>query len=298
MAGGTHICLHKFEAVLTFEAIQKHKINYCLFVPTMINMMLNYPDFSKHDFTSMKTCIYGGDPMPEALMLQAMQKLPSWSFYQIYGMTEAGGFATMLRWRDHHPTGKGSGKLRSAVQPAIGVALQIRRLDGTVADTAEIGENAVRSDAIMIDYLGNDEATRAVLKEGWVHTGDGGYVDDDGYLFIVDRIKDMIVSGGENVYSVEVERALYSHPAVREAAVIGIPHELWGEVVHAVVVVKVGAVATAEELVAHCRLSIAGYKIPRSIEFRSEALPMTPVGKIREIVLREPWWKGAARNVN
>jgi long-chain acyl-CoA synthetase len=130
-----------------------------------------------------------------------------------------------------------------------------------------------------------------------MHTGDGGYMDADGFVFIVDRIKDMIVSGGENVYSVEVERALYSHPAVREVAVFGIPHEQWGEAVHAVVVLKEGAAATQAELVAHCRASIAGYKVPRSIEFRAEPLPTTPVGKIRKNVLRDPFWAARSRPV-
>lgn len=290
LAGGTHVILPKFEVEPVMQSVGRHQVTNATLIPTMVNMMMNHPDFPKYDFTSMKTCIYGGAPMPEALMLQAMEKLPTWHFYQIYGMTETGGFATMLRWRDHHRTPEQGSKLRSAGQAAIGVEVRIIRPDGSTAPYGEVGEIAVRSDALMTGYYGNPKATQAVLVDGWMHTGDGGRMDEDGYLFIEDRIKDMIVSGGENVYSVEVERVLYAHPAVREAAVVGIPHERWGEAVHAVVVLREGAAVSAEELIAHCRLSIGGYKCPRSIEFRAEPLPTTHVGKIRKNVLREPYW--------
>jgi long-chain acyl-CoA synthetase len=166
-----------------------------------------------------------------------------------------------------------------------------------VAATGELGEIIVRSDILMRGYLHNPEGTAAVLKDGWMHTGDAGYFDEDGYLYVADRVKDMIVTGGENVYSIEVERALFMHPAVREAAVIGIPSEQWGESVHAVVVLKDGAQATADELIAHCRTLIGGYKVPRSIEFRNEPLPTTPVGKVRKNVLRDPYWEGRSRKI-
>ena len=292
LAGGTHVILPKFEVEPVMRSIAEHQVTNATLIPTMVNMMMNHPDFPKHDFRSLKTCIYGGAPMPEPLMLQAMEKLPTWHFYQIYGMTESGGFATMLRWRDHlRPAEQGS-KLRSAGQAAIGVEVQILRGDGSTAPAREVGEIAVRSDALMTGYFGNPEASRAALDGGWMHTGDGGYIDEDGYLFIVDRIKDMIVSGGENIYSVEVERALYGHTAVREAAVIGIPDERWGEAVHAIVVLYEGASASGEELIAHCRRRIAGYKCPRSVEFRTTPLPTTHVGKIQKNVLREPHWSG------
>jgi long-chain acyl-CoA synthetase len=297
LAGGTHIILPKFEVEPVMRSIGEHRATNATLIPTMVNMMMNHPDFATYDFGSMQTCIYGGAPMPEALLLEAIQKLPTWKFFQIYGMTEAGGFATMLRWRDHASDRLGGSKLRSAGQAAIGVEVEVRRPDRSRAAPGEVGEIAVRSDAVMTGYFGNPEATKAVLEHGWVHTGDGGYMDEDGFLFIVDRLKDMIVSGGENVYSVEVERALYAHSSVREAAVFGVPHERWGEAAHAVVVLKEGATTTAEELVAHCRTLIAGYKCPRSVELRKEALPTTPVGKIRKNVLREPYWKGCARKI-
>ncbi|MES2482310.1 MAG: hypothetical protein V4609_09960 [Pseudomonadota bacterium] len=170
--------------------------------------------------------------------------------------------------------------------------------DGSTAPPDTLGEIVVRSDMLMNGYLNNPQATAAVLKDGWMHTGDAGTMDEDGFIYVADRIKDMIVTGGENVYSVEVERVLFMHPAVREAAVIGIPSAQWGEGVHAVVVLKEGASVTEAELTAHCRLHIGGYKIPRSYEFRSDPLPVTPVGKVRKNVLRDPHWEGHARKIS
>ncbi len=297
LAAGTHAILPKFEALPVMKAIGEHKVTNAVLVPTMVNMLLSHPDFKQYDLTSLKTCIYGGSPMPEGLMLRAMEMVPTWGFYQIYGMTETGGFATMLRWRDHQVSGEKSSRLRSAGQAAFGSEIRVVLPDGTDAETGKIGEIIVRSDYLMQGYLNNPAATAAALRNGWMHTGDAGYLDADGYLYVADRVKDMIVSGGENVYSVEPERALFLHPAVREAAVIGIPSEQWGEAVHAVVVLKDGASATAEELIAHCRTLIGGYKCPRSIEFRAEPLPVTPVGKVRKNVLRDPYWVGYDRKI-
>ncbi|MEQ1807389.1 MAG: AMP-binding protein, partial [Burkholderiaceae bacterium] len=260
-------------------------------------MLINHPEFERYDLSSLKTCVYGGSPMPEALIALAMKKLPQLHFYQVFGMTETGGFATMLRWRDHITAGPKASRLRSAGQAALGNEVLVVRPDGTPAATGELGEIVVRSNMLMLGYLNNPQATAAVLKDGWMHTGDAGTLDEDGYLFVADRIKDMIVTGGENVYSIEVERALFTHPAVREAAVIGIPSEQWGESVHAVVVLKDGAATSAEELIAHCRTLIGGYKCPRSVEFRAEPLPVTAVGKVRKNVLRDPYWMGHARKI-
>ncbi|MDB5730597.1 MAG: putative long-chain-fatty-acid-CoA ligase [Variovorax sp.] len=297
MAGGTHAILPKFDALPVMKAIGEYRVTNAVLVPTMVNMLLSHPDFDQYDLTSLKTCIYGGSPMPEGLMLRAMEKVPTWGFYQIYGMTETGGFATMLRWRDHIVSGEKVSRLRSAGQAGFGNEIRVMLPDGTDAAVGQIGEIIVRSDFLMVGYLNNPEATRAALRDGWMHTGDAGYLDDDGFLYVADRVKDMIVTGGENVYSIEPERALFLHPAVREAAVIGIPSEQWGEAVHAVVVLKDGARATAEELIAHCRTLIGGYKCPRSIEFRAEPLPVTPVGKVRKNVLRDPYWAGHERKI-
>jgi long-chain acyl-CoA synthetase len=297
LAGGTHVILPKFDPVPVMKAISEHKVTNATLVPTMINMLLNHPDFDAFDLSSLNTCIYGGSPMPEALMLQAMKRLPSWRFYQIYGMTETGGFATMLRWRDHIASGPKAARMRSAGQPAPGVEVRIMMQDGSTAPAGVLGEICVRSDILMSGYLNNPKDTASVLRDGWMHTGDAGTIDEDGFLFVADRVKDMIVTGGENVYSIEVERALFKHPAVREAAVVGIPSPQWGEAVHAIVVLHEGETASAEELLAHCRKLIGGYKCPRSFEFRSEPLPVTAVGKVRKNVLRDPYWVDHSRRI-
>jgi long-chain acyl-CoA synthetase len=287
----------KFDPVPTMQAIADHRVTNMVLVPTMINMLVNHPEFDRYDLSSLKTCVYGGSPMPEALMKLAMQKLPGLCFYQVFGMTETGGFATMLRWRDHLTSGPKAERLKSAGQAALGNETRVVLSDGREAAPRQLGEILVRSNMLMNGYFNNPEATKAVLIDGWMHTGDAGYLDEDGFLYVADRVKDMIVTGGENVYSIEVERVLFMHPAVREAAVVGIPSEQWGEAVHAVIVLKDGTAATPEELTAHCREHIGGYKIPRSYEFRREPLPVTPVGKVRKNVLRDPYWVGRDRKI-
>jgi long-chain acyl-CoA synthetase len=297
LAGGTHVPLPKFDPLLVMQAIAEHKVTNAVLVPTMINLMLNHPDFERYDLSSLQTCIYGGSPMPEALMMQAMQKLPGWRFFQIFGMTETGGFATMLRWRDHITSGPKARRLRSAGQAAPGVELRIELPDGSLAPPDTLGEIVIKGDMMMSGYLNNPAATAAVLKDGWMHSGDAGTMDEDGFVYVADRIKDMIVTGGENVYSIEVERVLFMHPAVREAAVIGIPSEQWGESVHAVIVPREGMHVTDDELDAHCRALIGGYKVPRSYEFRQAPLPVTPVGKVRKNELRDPHWANRTRKI-
>ena len=197
-------------------------------------------------------------------------------------------------WRASGPK---ASRLRSAGQAAPGTEIKIQLPDGSLAPPHTLGEIVVRSDILMSGYLNNPDATAAALRDGWMYTGDAGVLDEDGFLYVADRVKDMIVTGGENVYSIEVERALFTHPAVREAAVIGVPSAQWGESVHAVIVLKEGASATPEELTVHCRALIGGYKAPRSYEFRDEPLPVTPVGKVRKNVLRDPHWAGQARKI-
>lgn len=297
MVGGTHVVLPKFDALPVMEAISTHGITNMVMVPTMVTMLLNHPDFATYDLSSLRTCIYGGSPMPEALMAEAARKLPGWEFYQIYGMTETCGFATMLRWRDHLFTGPHASRIRSCGQPAPGVEVRIVSPDGDALAPGQLGEIAMRSDYLMTGYLNGPDQTAEVLRDGWMHSGDAGYVDEDGFLFVADRVKDMIVTGGENVFSIEVERALYQHPSVKEAAVIGIPSEEWGEAVHAVVVPRPGTNVTAEALIAHCRDLIGGYKCPKSVEFRDDPLPVTPVGKVRKNVLRDPYWENRDKKI-
>ncbi len=297
MLGGTHVLLPKFEPVPVMRAISEHGVTNMVLVPTMINMLVRHPEFDQYDLSSLRTCVYGGSPMPEALMRLAMSKLPTWRFYQIFGMTETGGFASMLRWRDHQLSGPKTSRMRSGGQPAPGNEVRILLPDGAYAPPNTLGEIVVRSDSLMTGYLNNPDASAAALRNGWMHTGDAGTIDEDGFLYVADRVKDMIVTGGENVYSIEVERALFLHPAVREAAVIGVPSEQWGEGVHAVIVLNEGASATPEQLTAHCRELIGGYKVPRSYEFRAEPLPVTSVGKVRKNALRDPHWEGRDRKI-
>ena len=297
MAGGTHVCLPKFDAVLAFEAIQKHRINYVLFVPTMINMMLNHPDFARYDLSSVRYCEYGASPMPDAVLTAAIEKLPSWEFIQGYGMTETAALTVSLPWRYHFDGEHGKAKRQAAGRASYGVDLKIVDAGGNELPRGTPGEIAVRGSQVMLGYWNKPEATAAVIRNGWMHTGDGAWMDEDGFVYIVDRVKDMIISGGENIYSREVENAVHAHPAVRECAVIGVPDEKWGEAVLAVVTLKAGRHATAEEIIAHCRTLIANYKCPRHVEFRDE-LPLSGAGKILKNVLREPYWQGRRRAVN
>ena len=259
--------------------------------------MLNHPDFARYDLSSLRTLVYGGSPMPRELMEEAARKLPGWRFYQIYGMTETGGFATMLRWRDHVFDGPKAHRIAACGQPAPGVEVRIVDPEGNELPRGTLGEIAVRSDYLMREYLGKPGQTAAALRDGWMFSGDAGTMDEDGYLYIADRVKDMIVTGGENVYSIEVERALYSHPAVMQAAVVGVPSQEWGEAVHGIVVLRPGHAATEAELIAHCRKHIGGYKCPKAITFRAEPLPVGPAGKVQKNVLREPFWEGRARKI-
>ncbi|MEC7762128.1 MAG: long-chain-fatty-acid--CoA ligase [Pseudomonadota bacterium] len=299
LAAGTHVILPKFEAEPVLEAIHTHKATNIVMVPTMINMLLNHPRLKDYDLSSIRTCVYGGSPMPEAVLQNAFRELPTWGFHQIYGMTETTGYGVAFRASDHvEALANNPERLKAAGRVVPGLQIKVVRPDGETAAIGETGEVLLRGDNVMTSYLHNPQATAETLVDGWLRSGDAGYFDEAGYLYIADRIKDMIVTGGENVYSVDVERALYQHAAVREAAVIGIPSERWGESVHAVVVLKDGKSATEEDLIAHCRGLIGGYKVPRSIEFRDEDLPVTPVGKIRKNVLRDPYWDGQSRKIS
>ena len=297
LAGGTHVCLPKFEAVLAFEAIEKHQVNYVLFVPTMINLLLNHADFAKHDLSSVHYCEYGASPMPDAVLELAIEKLPAWEFIQGYGMTESAALTVSLPWKYHFDGDHGPARRRAAGRAAYAVDVKIVDGEGEELPRGETGEIAVRGPQVMLGYWKKPEATAAALRAGWLHTGDGAYMDEDGFVYIVDRVKDMIISGGENIYSKEVENAVHAHPAVRECAVIGVPDEKWGESVLAIVSLKDGRSATGQQIIDHCRTLIANYKCPRAVEFR-EALPLSGAGKIMKNVLRDPYWKGKIRSVN
>jgi long-chain acyl-CoA synthetase len=236
--------------------------------------------------------------MPVDRLLAAMQVLPC-QFSHLYGMTETAPLATQLVPEDMVPDGSEdfARRMLSCGREIAGCEVRVVREDGTAVGPGEVGEIVMRGPNVMAGYWRQPEATAAALRDGWMHSGDLATVDGAGYVTIVDRAKDMIITGGENVYSTEVEDALYAHPAVLEAAVIGVPDARWGERVHAVVVLRSGQAATGEELAAHCRTRIAAYKIPRSVAFLP-ALPKTGSGKIQKAALREPFWQGHDRQVN
>jgi long-chain acyl-CoA synthetase len=229
--------------------------------------------------------------------MTAIKKLPSWVFIQGYGMTESAALTVSLPWRYHFDTPDMPSKRLAAGRAAFGMDVRIVDPDGNELPRGQTGEISVRGAQVMLGYWRKPEATAAALRDGWLFSGDAAYMDDDGFVYIVDRLKDMIVSGGENIYSSEVENAVHQHPAVRECAVIGVPNAQWGESVHAVVVLKDGAAASESDIINQCRKLIAGYKCPRSVEFR-DALPLSGAGKIMKNVLRDPYWKNLARAVN
>jgi long-chain acyl-CoA synthetase len=234
--------------------------------------------------SSLRLLGHAGSPIAAELIRQAHEVFADIELAQFYGATETSSVVTRLR---HEEATLGTDLAGSCGQPAVGVAVRTVRPDGTDCEHGEVGEVLARSNAVTIGYWKNPEATADALRGGWYHTGDLGYLNDRNYLFVVDRAKDMIVSGAENVYSVEVEDALYRHPAVAEAAVFGVPDETWGEAVHAVVVLAPGATATGDELRTHCRGLIAGYKVPKVIEISAEPLPKSGPGKILKRVLRD-----------
>jgi len=293
---GTHVIMPGFEPGAVLALVERERIQETFLVPTMLRMVLDHEDFSRHDLSSLRCLIYGASPMDGGLMDRALEQLPGTGFLQVYGMTELAPVVTALPPRYHTPEGRRPDKLAAAGMP-INIA-ELRIVDGTDRELppGETGEIAVRGPMVMQGYWNKPEQTAAALRDGWMHTGDAGYLDEDGFLFVVDRIKDMIISGGENIYSAEVEEAILRLPQVRQCAVIGVPDEQWGERVHAVLVLHDGETLDHEALVAHCRTLIAPYKCPRSSEQRPE-LPMSAAGKLLKYKLREPYRKDRSRRI-
>ena len=298
-AAGTHSFIPFFEPKKVLETIQAHKVTNVTLVPTMINMMINTPGFEDYDLSTLKYIGYGASPIAPELLKQALKTFKGTRFAQGYGQTEASPMVSSLGTADHVAEGdaKQMKRLASAGRALIGIEVKIFDGDDKETELGRVGEIVTRGPNVMRGYWKLPEETAEALRNGWLHTGDLGYMDEEGYIFLVDRRKDMIVSGGENVFSVEVENVLYQHPAVLETAVIGIPSRQWGEAVHAVVVLKPNQQLTEPEVIEFCRQHIAGYKVPRSVEF-SEALPKSGAGKILKRNLRDKYWEGQGRNIN
>lgn len=273
--------------------IPTHRINSAFLVPALMNFLLQQPACKSTDFSSLNTILYGASPIPEELLKACIETFRC-NFVQAYGLTETSGAVVLLPARDHIP---GSPRLRACGLPIFGCQLKIIRADGSTCAPFEVGEILMKGASVMKGYWNRPEATAESIRDGWFHSGDAGYLDNDGYLYIHDRVKDMIVSGGENVYPAEVESILFAHPGVADVAVIGVPDERWGEAVKAIVVRAPGSAVTEEELIDYCQGKVAGYKRPRSIDF-IDTLPRNPTGKILKRELRARYWEGRTRQVN
>jgi long-chain acyl-CoA synthetase len=295
MVAGCHVFLDRFSPENLLQTLQDERITATMLVPAMLNMMLHSPSFGNYDLSRLSDLIYGASPMPEALIRALLKARPDKRFTQCLGMTEMSPVITCLHHYQHELEGPHSKRLRSVGQAAVNVEVMICDENDKEVSRGTVGQILCKGTPLMAGYWQQPELTRRTMVGGWLHTGDAGYMDEDGYIYVVDRVKDMIISGGENIYSVEVESTLSLHPSIKECAVIGIPHDLWGESVHAVVVLKDQAHATEEELDAHCRAHIAGYKIPRSWEFRAESLPLSAAGKVLKRQLRDEHSKRSAK---
>ncbi|MFN9163685.1 MAG: fatty acid--CoA ligase [Alphaproteobacteria bacterium] len=275
-----------------FDMIEKFRITNMFLVPAVILMLVQHPRIRTTDISCVKRMFYGASPITEELLKTAQSIFKDCGFFQLYGLTETVGAGTALQPADHR-----SNLLRSCGKPYPGLDIKVVAEDGREVKQGEVGEILIRGGVVMKGYWNKADATAKSIKDGWFYTGDAGYFDADGFLFIHDRVKDMIVSGGENIYPAEVENAVFGHAAVADVAVIGVPDEKWGEAVKAIVVLKPSTTATAEEIIAWTRSRIAGYKLPKSVDF-IEALPRNPSGKILRRELREPYWAGKTRRVN
>ncbi|MBM7060551.1 long-chain-fatty-acid--CoA ligase [Pseudomonas sp. UL073] len=296
LCGNTHAVVPAFSAEAVIEVIERHRVTHTLLVPTMIQLLVDSPALQGRDLASLKSVVYGASPISEAVLDRAFGRLPGVEFMQAYGMTEMSPVVAVNPAWTHRPEHRASGKLRSAGRVGLCSQVCIVDAEGNEVPRGTIGEIVARGPNIMLGYWGKPEATADAIRDGWMQTGDGAYMDEDGFIFIVDRVKDMIVTGGENVYSVEVENVAVKHPAVQQCAVIGIPDERWGELVHACVVLKPGMTLELEALIDHCKQHIANYKCPRSMEVL-DSLPISGAGKIIKNPLRDKFWAGRDRRV-
>jgi long-chain acyl-CoA synthetase len=298
LLGGAHSFIRGFTPEAVARAIEQFRVTDVSLVPTMIQMFVDQPDFSKYDLRSLRHLVYGGSPISEAVLDRAISALPNTEFIQGYGMTELSPGATYLPWKDHLAEARANGRHRSAGRAAALVEVRVVDALGKPVPPRVVGEIVVRGDNVMMGYWERPEETAKAVIDGWMHTGDAGFMDEDAYVYIVDRIKDMIVTGGENVYSAEVENCVAQHPAVAQCAVFGIPSERWGEAVHAVMMRKPGVTVTEDEIIAFCKARIAGYKCPRSVTILDGILPLSGPGKILKRELRKPYWENKAMQVN
>lgn len=298
MLGGTHVFAPRFEPLSFLEIVQAEQVTNVTLVPTMINMILNHEQFDHFDLSSLRRVCFGAAPMSDGLLQQVLHKLPHARFQQAWGMTELSPIATLMDVKFTTAEHLQSGRLRSCGQAVATVDVAIMDEQGAEVPHGKVGEVVVRGPTVMKGYWHQPEATIAALRDGWMHSGDAGVMDEDGFVFIVDRLKDMIVTGGENVYSAEVENVISLMPGVAEVAVIGIPNDTWGEAVHACVVPRTSAEVSPENVLAFCRENLANFKCPRSVDIRRQSLPLSGAGKVLKAELRKPYWSDRQRGIN
>jgi long-chain acyl-CoA synthetase len=295
--GAASVLVRDFDPAHLLDLMQEERITNALFVPAMLGFLARVPGAEARQFPALRSVVYGASPITNEVLLAAMRTFKC-DFVQVYGMTETTGAITELTAADHDPSGPKSYLLRSAGKPFPWVELRIVDAEGRDCPTGEVGELWTRSAQNMLGYWNKADETRATITDdGWLKTGDAGYIDKDGFVFLTDRVKDMIVSGGENIYPAEIENVLAGHPAIAEVAVIGVPDEKWGETVKAVVALKSADRASAGDILAFGKKHLAGYKCPTSVDFIA-ALPRNPSGKVLKKDLRAPYWAGKARRIN
>lgn len=297
LKGGKAILTRGFDLHEFCQIVQEEKVTWTFMVPTMIYMLLDYPDRKKYDLSSLRTILYGAAPISVDRLKQAIEEFRP-IFLQSYSQMEVANLTTVLTKQEHiEAIEKYPHRLKSCGLPVI--MSQVRLVDDNDNDVpiSEVGEIITRGPHMMKGYWKRTEETQETMKGGWIHTGDMAWMDKDGFIYIVDRKKDMIISGGMNIYSAEVESILMQHPSIAQAAVIGVPDKKWGEAIKAIVVLKSGATATEEEIIVFCRDLLAAYKRPKSINF-ADQIPMTPYGKIDKKVLRAKYWAGQERAVH
>jgi len=293
LVGGAHAFLPVFEPEFFLKAVARHRITTTILVPTMINALMNHPSLGKADIASLTDILYGASPMPESVMRRAIEHFGC-IFTQAYGMTECSPIATILAKQDHVLNTR---KVNSCGRAVLGVDLQITDFDGSPLPPGKPGEIVLRGPNVMKGYWNRPDITATTLRGGWLHTGDVGTFDGDGYVYLLDRVKDMIKTGGENVYTPEVEAAIFAHPEVAEVAIIGVPDLKWGEAIKAFVVRRPDSAISDTEVIDWCRQRLTHFKCPSSVEFLP-ALPKGGTGKVLKKVLREPYWRNRDQQIS
>ena len=297
LRGGSHVICSTFDPATALQTIAASAVTDLLLVPAMLGAIVETATNGSYDTSSIARIMYGASPASETLLIKTLEAIPTAKLTQVYGMTEMAAVMTVLPPAMHESSAREKGMLRSGGRSACHVQIRIVDEKGNEMPRNAIGEIKAKGPNVMQRYLNKPEATEAAIKNGWMHTGDMGYLNEDGYLFIVDRLKDMIISGGENIYSAEVENVISKYPGIKACAVVGIPCDTMGEKVHAALVLENGAEVTQEALYNFCKQSIAGYKSPKSIEVL-KTLPLSGAGKVLKTAIREPFWKGKDSAIN